>query len=160
MEGDRERFAHVAKHLYRPRERWGQVIDGLGDALARALANGCVKALLRGRYPGCKRVSPPCREHVLSDHDHRYAPAYREAIANADTAGRFRELPDGRRGWAFVGDRGVYVVVREVGAARTPRVKTAYRAIPRRPKDPSPEDFFKEAVRKLNDKTSWTEGGE
>lgn len=160
MEGERERFAHVAKHLYRARERWEQVSADLGDAGSEALRFGCTRPMLAGERPDYEGAGLRCRAHVLRDHDQRYAPAYMAELEAAATAGRFGALKEGPRGWAFVGDRGVYVVVREVGPSRTPQVKTAYRHIPRHPKDPGPEDFFKQAVRKLSDKTSWTEGGE
>ncbi len=159
MEGDRERFSHVAKHLYNPSEEWQHVISDLGDARQRAWDCGCAEALLEAEHPDCDRVAPSCRAHVLHDHDNRMAPAYREALASADAAGRYGELSSGGRGWALVGDHGVYVVVREVGHASTPQVKTAYRVQPRQHRPPSSKEFLKAAVRKLRDKTSWTEGG-
>lgn len=159
IQGERAQFAHVAKHLYSARERWEQVVSDLGDALRRARQAGCIHAELRARHPDCWRVSEACRSHVLSDHEAFFAPAYRKALGDAEKADRLGRLGDGPRGWAFVGDGGVMVIVREVGRDHRPEVKTAYRVVPRRSEGSQPEDFFKAAVRKLRDKTSWGSGG-
>jgi hypothetical protein len=82
-----------------------------------------------------------------------------EELVRADRAGCVGDLlrkgtDKGKGpGWAFVGERGVMVIVREVGPTRRPEVKTAYRVIPKR--GDSPEDFLKAALAKLRDKTSW-----
>lgn len=158
MEGDRVRFAHVAKHLYASRERWWQVVPDLGDPLDRCREAGCLLAELRARNPDCYRVSELCRALVLEDHDRFLAPAYRKALRDAEGHGRQGRLGDDARAWAFVGDRGVMVIVREVGQSRRPEVKTAYRVVPPRGEATNSEDFFKAAVRKLRDKTSWKVG--
>lgn len=158
MEGERVQFAHVAKHLYAPRERWSQVVPDLGDPRRRVQEAGCLLAELRARNPDCYRVSDRCRAVVLEDHDRFLAPAYRRALRDADDHERKGRLDDDARAWAFVGDRGVMVIVREVGRSRRPEVKTAYRVIPRRGEGVEPRDFFKAAVRKLRDKTSWKAG--
>lgn len=158
MEGDRVQFAHVARHLYNEKERWEQTVPGLGDAHGRACAAGCVTAVLNAPRPDCYLTSEACRAHVLSDHDRLLAPTYRRELYAGDEAGRFGQLNDGPRGWAFVGDGGVFVIVREIGKQRRPEVKTAYRVVPRG-KAPTLEAFFDEAVRKLRDKSSWKGGG-
>lgn len=159
MEGERVQFAHVARHLYRAGERWDQVVPELGDARGRAWGAGCAPAVLEARHPDCYLASEPCRAHVLSDHDRLLAPAYRLELCSADAAARFGRLDDDSRGWAFVGDRGVLVIVREIGPHRRPEVKTAYRVIPDRGDPRRPEDYLKAAVRKLRDKSSWKGGG-
>lgn len=159
MDGERVQFAHVARHLYRMSERWDYVVPGLGDARGRAWEAGCAPAVLETRQPDCDRASNGCRAHVLRDHDQILAPAYMQELGAAEAAGRFGRLHDGPRGWAFVGDRGVSVVVREVGPRRRPEVKTAYRVVPPRGDLRRPEDFLKAAVRKLRDKSSWNGGG-
>ena len=158
MDGERVQFAHVVRHLYRASECWEHVIPDLGDARGRACEAGCTGAVLAAERPDCYRASEECRAHVLRDHDQLLAPAYRQELGCAEAGGRFGHLHKGPRGWAFVGDRGVFVVVREVGPQRRPEVGTAYRVVP--PRDPrGPEDFFKAAVRKLRDKSSWNGGG-
>lgn len=152
---ERAQFAHVARHLYCAAERWDHVIPDLGDARERACGAGCARSHLRHRQPDWERASDSCRAHVLNDHDHALAPAYRCELASADAARRYGTLAEGPRGWAFVGDNGVFVIVREVGPARMPEVKTAYRIPPPRSGLGRPEDFFKTAVRKLRDKSSW-----
>lgn len=159
MEGERVQFAHVAKHLYRTDERWEQVIPELGKVAERALKAGCLRAVLRAQNPDCHQASDACRKQVLGDHDQYLAPAYRRELSAAEAAGRFGQLSDGPRGWGFVGDGGVTVIVREVGASRRPEVKTAYRVVPMQAEARSAEDFFKAAVRKLQDKSSWKGGG-
>jgi hypothetical protein len=156
MESDRVRFHHVAKHLYQPKERWDYVIPKLVDVRELAWRAGCAETILDAPRPECDRASSSCRAHVLRDHDTLLAPAYIDELSLADQAGRVGNLLDDARGWAFVGDRGVMVIVREVGTPRHPEVKTAYRVIPRRGRQP--EDFFKAAVQKLKDKAAWKEG--
>lgn len=158
MQGERVQFAHVAKHLYNPREHWEQVIPNLGDPRCGAWEAGCSRAELKASYPDCYRVTDRCRQHVLCGHDQVLSPAYREALVEADRSGRLGLLGD-ERGWAFVGDHGVVVIVREVGRPRRTEVKTAYRVVPRLGEGTKPENFFKAAVRKLRDKTSWDGGG-
>lgn len=159
MEGDRVQFAHVARHLYREAERWDQVVPGLGNVRARAWGEGCAPAVLETPHPDCYLASEACRKHVLGDHDRHLAPAYRRELHAAEAASRFGQLGNNPRGWAFVGEGGVLVIVREVGADRGPEVKTAYRVVPGQREAPSSQDFFKAAVRKLRDKSSWKGGG-
>jgi hypothetical protein len=153
--GEQERFQHVARHLYRPAERWEQLVPGLGDARGFAWACGCSESLLDGQHPDVGQAAPACKAHVLGDHDHRYAPAYMAELLAADTAHRWGDLPGGPPGLLFVGDAGVTVIVRTSTASGcpVPRVVSAYRPIPFR--GTTREDFFKKAVRKLRDKTSW-----
>jgi hypothetical protein len=161
MELDQVRFHHVARHLYQPRERWEQVIPGLGDARSRAWTAGCAPALLDARHPDCEQVLPACRAHVLQDHDTLLAPAYLKEVASADQVGQAGALQEEKGkgpGWAFVGDKGVMVIVREVGPSRRPEVKTAYRVKPKRGEGRRPEDFLKAALRKLSDTTPWKGG--
>ena len=158
LEEDRERFSHVARHLYRHEERWEQVVPDLGDARARAWDKGCAPAILEAPHPDCDRASASCRSHVLRDHDELLAPAYRRELHCAEASERVGQLHQGPRGWACVGDAGVYVVVREVGPERVPQVKSAYRIIPKQGEGRRPVDFLKAAVRRLSDKTSWTSG--
>lgn len=155
MELNRVRFHHVARHLYRPEEHWEQVIPGLGDARGSAWKAGCAESILEAQNPDCDRASPDCRTHVLRDHDDILAPAYLKELESGDRVGHAGHLLDKDKGpgWAFVGDLGVMVIVREVGATRRPEVKTAYRVVPRRGN--RPEDFLKAALQKLRDKTSW-----
>lgn len=155
MELDRVRFHHVARHLYRPVEHWEQVIPGLGDARGLAWKAGCAESILEAPNPDCDRAPPDCRTHVLRDHDDILAPAYLRELERGDQAGQAGHLLDKDKGpgWAFVGDRGVMVIVREVGTTKRPEVKTAYRVVPRRGN--RPEDFLKAALQKLRDKTSW-----
>lgn len=158
MQGDRVRFAHVAKHLYKPSEKWEQVISGLRNPRREACDAGCVPAELQASYPDCCRVTPQCRTHVLQDHEKLLAPAYREALAEAERSGRVGRLGD-EKAWFWVGDHGVVVIVRAVGRAQRLEVKTAYRVLPRSGDGTRTEDFFKAAVRRLRDKTSWKGGG-
>ena len=161
MREDRVRFAHVARHLYRATERWEQVVPEIGrDSLDRACAAGCARPDIRARHPDCDCVSDGCRSHVLRDHDVHLEPAYRRALASAEDAGRIARSKKRARCWGFVGDRGVFAIVREVSAERRPEVKTAYRVLPPRRSAGSVDDFCKAAVRKLSDKSSWTMGGE
>lgn len=155
IEDERAQFAHVARHLYSSAERWDQVIPDLGDARARACGAGCARSHLALRRPDWERASEACRAHVTKDHDDALAPAYLQELASADAAQRYGTLAEGPRGWAFVGDGGVFVIVREVGPARRPEVKTAYRVPPPSSALGRREDFFKAAVRKLRDKSSW-----
>ncbi len=156
MVSDRVRFHHVARHLYKPREQWDQVIPHLGDARGRAWKAGCAEAILEARYPECERALPDCRAHVLRDHDTLLAPAYMEETAHAERAGQVGEFLEEKGkgpGWALVGGNGVMVVIRGVGPTRRPEVKSAYRVVPLRGR--RPEDFLKAALQKLSDKTSW-----
>jgi len=158
MESARVQFAHVVRHLYRTSERWDQVIPDLGDARGRAWSAGCAPAVLEAPHPDSCEASDACRAHVLRDHDEVLAPAYREEMVSAEASGRVGGLNEDSRGWAFVGNRGVFVIVREVGRPRRPEVKTAYRVIPLPGASQRPEDFLKAAVRKLRDKSSWKGG--
>jgi hypothetical protein len=159
MNGERVRFTHVAKHLYNPKECWDKVCNTSLCLYDCACQAECTPAELKAAHPDCYRVSGQCRAHVLQDHDKLLAPAYRKALCDAERSGRMGLQGDGA--WCFVGDSGVTVIVREVtfGNRRRPEVKTAYRALP--PGDGQEnEDFFKAAVRKLRDKTSWDGGGQ
>jgi hypothetical protein len=158
MQEERVQFAHVAKHLYNLHEHWEHVVPDLGDPRCSAWEAGCSPAELSRPQQDCYRVTDQCRQHVLHDHDKVLAPAYRQALVEADLSRRSGKLGD-NRGWVFVGDLGVIVIVREVGRPSRAEVKTAYRVHPRPGAGAAPEDFLKAAVRKLRDKTSWISGG-
>lgn len=155
ISGAHERFHHVAKHLYRVQERWDQVDAALGGARDRARFADCPARVLGAEWPRFDRVPTTCRAHVLGDHDRDFEPAYRRELGAAHAAGRLGALPPdpGRRSGAmYVGDAAVTIIVR-TGDDGSPRVRTAYRVVPRHGDDPAA--FLKEAVRKLADKTSW-----
>lgn len=158
IEGEHERFAHVVKHLYRASEHWEHVVSGVEAARDEAAKTGCPPHVFSARRPDCDAVPEACRIHVLGDHEHLYAPAYREALQDAEAAGRFgRHDANGHGpGWAFVDIRGVYVIVGE-RRKQPPNVRTAYRVQPPRGDAQTTEDFFKAAVRRLQDKSSWKE---
>ena len=158
MQGDEVRFAHVAKHLYRASENWKQIVPGLVRARQCACEAGCVASKLMDAYPRLEDASDACRKHVLADHDNHLAPTYRRELLTADAAGRVAALQDGPRAWGFVGDGGVFVIVRLVGTPRQPEVKTAYRVVPTHGSG-STEDFRRAAVRKLRDKSLVKGGG-
>lgn len=153
------RFGHVLKHLYCRAERWDMAIHGLSPTLAAdAASSGCPRALLRHPEPSYRDACPRCLQHVLGDHDHLLAPAYRDALSTAASAGRFGSwTADERRQQAFVGDNGVFVIVKSASRSRPRHVATAYRVIPRgAPADQTTaKDFFDQAVRKLRDKTTF-----
>ena len=152
MQGAHVQFAHVARHLYRPSERWGDVIPSTGDLRRRACDAGCIRSQLTAYYPSCREASDGCREHVLRDHDNLLCPAYRSALREAAESGRHAPAEDHTH--ISVGDSGVLVIVRKMRASSRPEVKTAYRVVPRGT-EPEIGDFLKAAVRKLRDKTSW-----
>lgn len=163
MEGEQRRFVHVVGHLYRRRERWGQVVHGLGDRRRQAIEAGCLQSELVGRYPKCRKVSESCRSFVLDDHDLMLAPAYRRAIRQGHEAGLVATLAASggrRRGLMFVGSNGVTVIARETSEPGAFVVKTAYRVVPGKQTGMTSEAFFKAAVRKLRDKASKLMGGE
>lgn len=155
IEGVQKQFAHVIRHLYRFGEHWEQVIEGMVSPREAAGRAGCAKADLDEDDPDYIRVSRACRDHVLQDHDLLYAPAYFGECLSAERAGRRGVTSQKKPATMFVGDDGVLVVVQETGPERQPMVKTAYRVRPKRGR--SKDDFFKAAVRKLQDKTSWTQ---
>jgi hypothetical protein len=152
--GDESRFRHVSKHLYLPRERWDLICDELGEpANAAARAAGCPGQELRSPYPRIRVVCDACREAVLRDHDERYGPAYMAAVESARTTSTYGTPVGGPRSkHHLVGSSGVYVIVH---GRRGASVATAYRIVPRGARRATNEDFFKAAVRKLRDKTSW-----
>lgn len=158
MQGERSQFQHVIKHLYNPRERWQQVVSCGHQPLQAAWAAGCSEAELDRGWPDEQRVSASCLAHVLLDHERYLAPAYRASLAEAEAAGRVGSDRKDAQAWFFVGDRGVVVVVRCVSDLPSPVVKTAYRVTSKRGQG-TPKAFFKRAVRKLRDKTSWSGGG-
>lgn len=153
MQLEEVRFHHVAKHLYQPAEQWDQVIPNLGDARERAWKAGCAERTLESEHPDLKDALPSCTAHVLRDHDLLLKPAYMAEISSADQAGRAGSYANDPRAWAFVGDKGVFVIVRETGSQHRPEVKTAYRIKSWRSQ--LPEAFFKRATAKLRDKTGW-----
>lgn len=156
---DKPRFMHVVKHLYNDCERWEQVIPDLVDPSFSAREAGCPQRALRVGANGYDWCGEQCQKHVLCDHDELYEPAYHKELVEADGADRVG-FSDG--GWFFVGERGVMVIVRCVKHAsrpRRPEVKTAYRVVPRAGEEKTSENFYKAAVRKLRDKTSWMGGG-
>jgi len=155
MSPDRSRFQHVIKHLYRPAEHWEQVVDG-GGAVARerALQAGCPRWLLNQRLADTEAASSGCRQQVLQDYDRLLHPACETALEEGRDSGRWGRLPEGGApGWLVVGAGGVVVVLRSVDRQTRLEMKSAWRPIPRQGR--SRADFFKEAVRKLKDRTSW-----
>jgi hypothetical protein len=157
IQGEPCRFGHVAKHLYNPCEQWDQLLSEPTEPRRAACAAGCVLADFRGDYPNGERATLSCMAHVLDDHDKLLAPAYRNALAQAESASRVGLQHDETLGWMFVGDGGVVVIVREIKKHKRFEVKTAYRASSKKRAAMSCEDFFKRAVQKLRDKTSWSE---
>ncbi len=159
MEGEREQFAHVVKHLYRPAEHWEQVVPELAESRGKALGAES-PTFFPSKGPDWSAVPDAYRRCVLSDHDRLYAPAYREALCDAEAAGRFGQLESNGPGpgWAFVDSRGVYVIVGE-RKMQAPKVRTAYRVLPPHASSRRTEDFFKAAVRRLRDKSSYPERG-
>jgi hypothetical protein len=152
-----EQFAHVAKHLYNPSEYWDQVISNLGDPRSDACAAGCVHADFRGEYPKGEHAIPSCWEHVLRDHDELLAPAYRDALAQAEGASRVGLTTNDTPVWMFVGDGGVIVIVRETIKNKSFGVNSAYRMSPKMGQKSGREDFLRRAVERLRDKTGWHE---
>ena len=158
MPDKKARFAHVVKHLYDRTERWDFAVSGLPlDPRGQAVANGCERGNLEREaaswYDACKT----CQAHVLADHDRFYQPAYRSALSSAAISGRRGRLNPSSE--AFVGDNGVFTIVRE-SRAHGCHVVSAYRTAPRgiAPGEVKAQDFFREAKRKLRDKTDYEEG--
>jgi hypothetical protein len=153
------RFGHVIKHLYCRAERWDLAITALSPTLTTdAESSGCPRALLRHPEPSYRDACASCLEHVLRDHDHLLAPAYRAALSTAASAGRFGDWnADERCQQAFVGDNGVFVIAKSASRNRQRHVATAYRVIPRGTPagKVTARDFFDQAVRKLRDKTTF-----
>lgn len=160
LHGESSRFQHVVKHVYRPSERWEQVVDRAGvQAREAAWASGCASAVLDRPHPDPTDCTDSCVQHVLRDHDLHLQPAYFAAIESGVAADRVGVLPaeTGRGpGWLVVGDLGVSVVVRLVKRTYA-EVKTAYRVVPRG-RGRRPEDFRYAAVLKLRDKSSFMGG--
>lgn len=162
---EKSRASHTAKHLYAPRERWQDIIVDLGDARQRALKPGCCTEASIKKY---NNFNAECHQHLLRDHDRFYCPKYMEALECAESSGLFRRMkpptstqgPTMKQDWTFVSQEGVMVRVREVGVENRPKVMSAYRPrLSPQEKHPTSQTFFDEAVRKLNDKTSWYCGG-
>lgn len=154
---DPERFAHVAKHLYNPSECWDQVIPDLGDPRSDACAAGCVPADFRGEYPKGEHATPSCWEHVLRDHNELLAPAYRDALAQAEGTSRVGLITNDTQVWMFVGDGGVIVIVRKTIKNNSFAVNSAYRMALKRGQKSGREDFLRRALDRLRDKTGWRE---
>ena len=150
------RFDHVRRHLYNEPERWVDVVEALPEPPSvRARAVGCPGYAMGRRRVHIERVPAVCLEQVLRDHDEFYEPAYRSAIETACTSGRVgRALEDKRLKLRGVGDNGVFLYMRgnRSGAVW---VSSAIRVRPGGCRNPSREDFFNAAVRKLRDTTSW-----
>jgi hypothetical protein len=149
------RFDHVRRHLYNEPERWGDIVEGLPTPPSkRARAAGCSgRAMGRGRLH-IERVSQTCIQQVSLDHDEFLEPAYRSALDTACATGRVgRAHEDEHRKLRAVGDNGVFLFLR--GKAATVWVSSAIRVRPGGCRNPSREDFFNSAVRKLRDTTSW-----
>ncbi|WP_437966946.1 hypothetical protein WMF04_46575 [Sorangium sp. So ce260] len=152
------RFAHVAKHLYARRERWDLTVSGLPrDPRGLAVANGCERQSIQGEAPSWYDACKACQEHVLADHDRFYQPAYRSALSSAAVAGRRGHLDTNSE--ALVGDNGVFTIVKE-SRDHGLHVASAYRVVPKgiAPGQAKAQDFFREAERKLRDKTDYGEG--
>lgn len=158
--GQQERFHHTAKHLYCPAEHWEQVVADLGDAFGAACTAGCPARLLREEAPAAYRAGQACREHVFRDHDSRYAPVYMAELRVALEDGRYGPLYSEPGVTALVGGEGVFILIGRTRPKGWRQVKTAYRvASPLYLQGPATrENFFRAAVRRLKDKTSWTDG--
>ena len=152
------RFAHVVKHLYARTERWDFAVSGLPrDPGGQAVANGCERGNLEREAPSWYDACKACQAHVLADHDRFYQPAYRSALSSAATAGRRGRLDASTE--AFVGDNGVLTIVKK-SRAHGCHVVSAYRVVPKGIAfgEVKAQDFFREAERKLRDKTDYQEG--
>lgn len=157
---DEARVAHVVKHLFTSAERWDLVIDGLpADPFAAGRAAGCGPMLLIPGRSSYFDLPPQGRVWLLGLHDRHLQPAYLDAVVSATTRGRWGWwCADARPQAALVGDNGVFVIVRARGNTDRPCVRTAYRVVPRGLRGaPTRDDFFRAAVRKLVDKTSYEE---
>lgn len=162
MLGKKGRFAHVIKHLYDRQERWDLAVPELPTDLNQcALASGCQRSDLRERR-ACA-ANGECVAHVLEDHDRYMQPAYEAALVNAIEQKRFGEYPyEGETQQAFVGRNGCYVRVGPNHAGQDHHVITAHRVRPRGMRSPPRLDgrfFYRAAVRKLSDATSYGEDG-
>lgn len=150
------RFGHVRKHLYSERERWQDIVPALpAPPCARATAAGCShRAVGRGPFH-VERESKSCIEQVHDDHDDFYEPAYRSALDTACEKRRLGPALENTKGkLRAVGDNGVFLFLRRDRRGST-WVSSAIRVRPGGTQRPSPEDFFKAAVSKLRDTTSW-----
>lgn len=168
MQCKKSKINHVTKHLYAAAERWSDIIPELGDGYQKAMEQGqCTHADLDSRNNN-NNINQPCEDHILQDHDEFYCPKYMEELRKAVALENYVRVkppktsgnPTKKQDWRFVGPEGVLIGVREVGRSNTPEVKTAYRpTLDREEENPTSQTFFKAAVRKLNDKTSWFYGG-
>lgn len=154
----RLRYHHVTKHLYEPEEHWRLIASWLpADPRAAASAEGCRRRDL-GRWFEWERVCAPCREHVLGDHDRTYLPIVVAALETALAAGEHAVVAT-RKGdrEVFVGDNGVQVFLRLPDATGQQAFVTGLRER-MHARNPTNDDFYKKAVRKLRDKASLTPG--
>ncbi|MES2639721.1 MAG: hypothetical protein V4850_09565 [Myxococcota bacterium] len=156
---ERSRYSHVVKHLYARVERWDLAVPELARELrGRAGLAGCTPANLGHgwRWPS---VCQDCREHVLGDHARHYLPAAIDAVRTGALAGNHREVEtaQGRRE-LFVGDNAVQVLLRTPAADGSQAFLTALRDPPSG-RNPTNEDFYRRAVRKMRDKASLGSGG-
>lgn len=156
---DEARVSHVVKHLLARGERWDLVTEGLpADPIAAGQAAGCGPMLLAPGRASYFDLPPQGRVWLLALHDRHLQPAYLAAVASAIASGRWGWSVDARPQAALVGDNGVFVIVSAWGSASRPRVRTAYRVVPRGVRAaPTRDDFHRAAVRKLADKTSYGE---
>ncbi|MEC9473209.1 MAG: hypothetical protein VX584_00855 [Actinomycetota bacterium] len=165
MQGKKSKIQHTTKHLYSAAERWSDIIPELGNGYEKAMKQGrCTHANLKSN----NHIKQPCEDHILQDHDEFYCPKYMEELRGAVEREHYVRVkppktsgkPTRKQDWRFAGPEGVLVLVREVGKSNTPEVKSAYRPeLNSEEENPTPRTFYKEAVRKLNDKTSWFYGG-
>lgn len=169
MRDEKVQFYHTVKHLYNAEEHWRDIIPDLGNARERACSKDggdCIPAEFRAQYPDHTRVSSQCKAHVLQDYNRFYCPKYKQQLREAANAKRYGRRCDNKpynkkkkNEWWFVGDEGVVVCVKANKRDKTPVIRTAYRPT-MTAKSPNHTDFFKKAVRKLRDKTSWDNGGQ
>lgn len=171
MKGERGRFQHVIKHLYASCERWHLAVPTLpADLAQRALKAGCCGSDLRNQ--DFSSSAPACVRHVREDHDQYLRPAYETALVNAISQQRYGAYEhEGEVQHAFVGSKGCYIVVGPNRSDPDHHVITAFRVLPPGVRRGSPvvrrgppavegRAFFRAAVHRLRDLTSYGEVGE
>ncbi|MBZ4421771.1 hypothetical protein [Myxococcus sp. RHSTA-1-4] len=150
-----ERYAHVLRHLYDPAERWDLIISGLPMPLRpRAIEAGCDAADVRNpRSARFNDAGAACKQHVLTDHDRFYSPAYLDSVASAIRLRR-HQLQPANGATLYVGDNGVLTVV---GGEKEDAgyVTSAFRVKPRGVPSHAvrQEDFIRAAVDRMKELT-------